>query len=1449
MGIWHARTPSGRNIGHGRWIGLTIALSVAMGSLTAPSTAAWAALAASGKGQNWVPPNHSVGDTDHPVAVHDLQVTPLKKTPPPASQVWHPAPPPPLQTGTATVTLGPDGQEAKAARALSAGVAPSSSGQAFAQAGTLPVSAAAAIDPAVSAAAVTVSVTDQATGRAAGVNSPLITLSTPQPAPQPGTRQAKVAIDPASWQGPGWADRTRLVSLPACALTHPERAECRTQTPVASQVDPATGQVSAEVTLSPTAAPSAGKPETAGAQAPAAQTAAAPVGATVLATTTAPSGPGGDYSATPLTPSAAWSSGPNTGSFTYSYPIQTPSSVGGGAPTVALTYNSAAVDGRTSATNSQSSWLGDGWGYNPGFIERSYQSCSIKDSTGTARINGSGDRCWSGQNATLSLAGHSGTLVRADNTGVWHLQNDDGSKVEQITASTSDNKVVEYWRVSTSDGMEYYFGRNHLPGGDGSDPETKSALTVPVYSPAPGDPCYDPAKGAGSWCQMGWRWQLDYVVDTHKNLITYTYKAEQNTYNRGAGQNNGNGTLTNYQRGATLAQIGYGLRLPDQIAAKGSLPQPARVLFDADKERCDPDGTTFSCAESERSSSNARFWPDTPLDQICPDAGPCANAAPTFFSTKKLTGISTEVLVDAKPVTVDSWEFAHTWYNPNDTTAKTLWLSAIKRSGTNGQAKETLPAVTFAWRGIANRVDGLVPAAPRFWRPRVSEIVTETGGKISVNYIGAGPDQASAPGTDRAACSRVEGRMPVSADNNPMACLPSKWYRDGSTTPVDDWFLKPLVATVTETDAVTGPSVSKTTTYTYNGDAAWHRNDSEFADSKTRTWDDFRGYQSVTTTTGSAQTGEAPLTRHTVTYLRGMNGDLLADGKTTRATKVTNPVTGTATDDDNWLAGSVLATEAYDKAGPGGTVTSRTTSLSTGSTVTATRTYPGRTDLRPLEARYPADQLTTVTQTRLTGDQWRTATTVAKSEPAYGNRLLWTDDQGDGTSSTPRLCTTRAYATSTNSGFATLIAEQTTTTGSCGTPATKDNTVSSVRTLFDNKPFKQAGDLGDITSTQILDHYDPSGRPVYALTATAAYDTYGRNTRSATTDGSTYDKDGNQLTSGTVTPAATSTTRTPSSAAIPKTVTTDGPMPGWTSTVVQDPGRSTPLTATDANGRTTTSRYDGLGRIKAVWLPGRPTDQNANRKFDYTVNGITGPSAVTTHILNEHGTTYSGRTELFDGLGRLRQTQQSSPSKDAGRLITDTAYDSHGWPIKSSAPYYDDKSAPAQAMVSAQDSQIPAQTWTTYDGQGRVLRRSSAPTATCNGQRSLPTRGPTGSTSTLRPAALRPRRSPMLVAESPSSGSTARRPQRATGPTPTSPPTSTPRPVRRPLTPMLLGTPGPTPTTSADVRFRRPTPTPVSPGRSTTPTPASTTRPTPRAVRSPPPTTCSAAGPVSTTAR
>ncbi|KJS51179.1 hypothetical protein VM98_38570, partial [Streptomyces rubellomurinus subsp. indigoferus] len=102
---------------------------------------------------------------------------------------------------------------------------------------------------------------------------------------------------------------------------------------------------------------------------------------------------------------------------------------------------------------------------------------------------------------------------------------------------------------------------------------------------------------------------------------------------------------------------------------------------------------------------------------------------------------------------------------------------------------------------------------------------TETGERIDVVY--SDPE-----------CPRDNNHMPASEDTNSMACIPVHWYLPGQSgrDPVNDCFDKQLVKTVIEQDLLSTPAVPRTTEYTYDRGAEWHRNDDEFTDPKVRTW-------------------------------------------------------------------------------------------------------------------------------------------------------------------------------------------------------------------------------------------------------------------------------------------------------------------------------------------------------------------------------------------------------------------------------------------------------------------------------------------------------------------------------------------------------------------------------------------------------------------------------------
>ncbi|MCX5302564.1 polymorphic toxin-type HINT domain-containing protein [Streptomyces sp. NBC_00160] len=1125
---------------------------------------------------------------------------------------------------------------------------------------------------------VRVEVKDAAKAKAAGVNGAMIALSSPVGEGAAG--KVEVGLDISAWAksaSANWASRARVVQLPTCALITPGAEGCTTRTPVAFRHD-ASGRLVAEVDVQNSAAARASvlTPQ------PDAKSAAAPqvlaAQDVVLGVEPGPAGGLGDYSATPLLPSASWQAGANAANFTYGYTAEVPSTIAGAAPSVVLGYDSSSIDGRTASTNAQAGLIGEGWSWHPGSISRSYKGC--KD----AGIKDSGDECWAGDILSLSMAGHAGQIVRDDTTCVYRVQGDDGTKVERLTGQRNAAWKGEGFKVTTTDGTQYYFGSNRLPGGDGTDAEAKSVSTVPVYFNSGRDKCLGADTPAnGTWQQLGREWNLDFVVDPHQNLTSYRYEQEDNYYGRGGGQNNGNGTPTVYQRASYPTWIGYGQRLPDQIAAKGKANTAAQVWLRTE-DRCFETG---AACDPDKRKSNPTAWGDTPVDQECAATGQCLNLSPTYFSTKRLTKIDTEVLGTGGYRNIDSYALKQRFEASGDGTSPTLWLESVQRTATNARTPQKVPAVTFAPLQIPNRVDGVVKrpngtdaGALPFNRPRIQAITTETGGQINVVY--------KAP-----ECSRVRGTMPAAVDSNTMACMPVKWYLPGQSfpDPVDDWFHKIVVQSVTQQDKVAG-QVSQVTEYEYGGGVAWHRNDSEFTDAKTRTWDQFRGFATVTTRTGSGNSAEAPRTKSVATFLRGMDGDVLANGGK-RSVNVPDAHGGTIRDEEV-LSGFVRQTETYDR--DGGAVVGDEVSTPWLGAVTATRAQSG--GMPAITAR-ALNTAKVASRAKLADGTWRTGERTSTYDGTLFSRPLQVDDISDLSRPDQRLCTAFSYASGPG-GALTQLASRTLIlkgTGGCAQTATAANTVGDTRAYYDDKPLGEVGAVADQTGTEVLEKYDAAGKPVYRLTVTSAYDAYGRlatTTNKVRKDAAHQDG------------AVTKTEYRALPNALPYEVTHTNPL-GWKTTTTLDTGRALPMKTTDENGHVAERGYDALGRVTAVWQPGqdRTTDPPV-RKFSYAMNGTNAPTTVLSQTLMNNNAYVSSYT-IYDGLGRIRQTQAHTPSGANGRMVTDALFDSHGWQVKTSQPYYNDQAAPGGALFLPNggvtpDSHIPAQSVSVFDGLGRT---------------------------------------------------------------------------------------------------------------------------------------------------
>src|SRR5207248_690546 len=256
--------------------------------------------------------------------------------------------------------------------------------------------------------------------------------------------------------------------------------------------------------------------------------------------------------------------------------------------------------------------------------------------------------------------------------------------------------------------------------------------------------------------------------------------------------------------------------------------------------------------------------------------------SPAFFTQKMLNTVTTQVWTGTGTSyrNVDVWTLSHVFKDPGDGHAKILWLDRISHAGTVGTTTTT-PDVRFNAVQMNNRVDKTSTKDPII-RYRISSIVDEAGGVLSVNY--------SAP-----ECV-LGSNMPASPDTNTKRCYPVYWTPYGQSSPTFDWFHKYLVTGVTEADNVGGaPAV--TTAYTYLDTPAWHYDEAEFVPPSHKSWGQWRGYSKVRVARG--QSGQTRSQTDTL-YFRGMDGDKTSTG--TRSVSIVDS-DGVAVTDAAWRPG------------------------------------------------------------------------------------------------------------------------------------------------------------------------------------------------------------------------------------------------------------------------------------------------------------------------------------------------------------------------------------------------------------------------------------------------------------------------------------------------------------------------------------------------------------------
>ncbi|WP_018352499.1 RHS repeat-associated core domain-containing protein [Longispora albida] len=842
---------------------------------------------------------------------------------------------------------------------------------------------------------------DRAAASAAGVDGLVFDVRSLD-----GAGQATVSVDYSAFQsahGADWASRLRLIELPGCALTTPGAPGCEGR-PVPSVNSPESTTVSAAVPLSAEAD-------------------------TTLALAPGTAGPAGSFEATTLSPSSTWTAGGNSGEFSWSYPLRSPPAMSGPVPSVKFRYSSSSVDGKVAASNNQPSWIGEGFDYSPGFVERRYRNCA-DDMTGGNNTKKTGDSCWAADNATLSLNGRTSELIK-DSGNRWRSRSDDGTLIERVTGAVNGAKNGEHWQVTTPDGTKYVFGK--------SAPAT---LTAPVYGNHEGEDCHA-AAFKDSDCVQGYRWNLESVEDPHKNTMTYVYAKETNKYAR-------EGTTTDlvsYDRDSYLTRIDYGTRSDRTETA------PFQVVFTT-SDRCLSDCTKF----------DATHWPDTPVDLEC-KASPCYVGSPTFWSKKRLTG----VLNKAGGKDVESWTLTQSFPDPGDGTRGGLWLDKISHVGLAG-TRTPVPDITFEPVQLPNRVDTHSDQYPAMKWHRIKSIITETGAKTTVEY--SSPD--CVPGS----------RMPDPAKlaENKLRCYPVYWTPDGELKPILDYFHKYVVTDVTEADP-SGGAVRAITHYDYAGDPGWrYADDDGLVKPASRTWSGWRGYAEVRTTKGDPGEQSVSVSR----YFRGLDGDKFTTG--TRSVKLPAIATGGVpeTPDEDAYAGMTRESIIYN----GTAEVSATVNVPWQSDPTATRTINGWTvharhgGIGAVHTRTALDggraPRTTTTKTAYDDHGMPFKVDNAGDDAVTGDETCGITDYARNTTAwlTSFVSRQRSYAVSC---------------AKAAVPAklTEADVLSDNLTDYDGKANGVAPAEGEPTKTWQLKAFT-AGQPSYITATTTQFDVYGR---------------------------------------------------------------------------------------------------------------------------------------------------------------------------------------------------------------------------------------------------------------------------------------------------------------------------------------------------------------------
>jgi RHS repeat-associated protein len=627
---------------------------------------------------------------------------------------------------------------------------------------------------------------------------------------------------------------------------------------------------------------------------------------------------------------------------------------------------------------------------------------------------------------------------------------------------------------------------------------------------------------------------------------------------------------------------------------------------------------------------NAGGFPDVPVDLICGTRANCPATAPSFFSTHRYSQVVTSV---------------------RDSTVETGWRDVAAHNliaGFKGEHDTTdchleannckLYLSQIQHAGLA----GGLAAYP----------TTNFG--YQNGFLANRVDTQNGPAMRHHRLTRIRNPLgalttvtygrtepcastysPERWDQNVLDCFPQRSVDNGfSRTGV---FNKWSVTQVTDDPRHGSPAL--TTSYTYEGDPAWAFDWGSFSRNDDRWgWSTWRGYESTKITQGTSVTR--------VRSFRGMHGDPvlafcdgvnLTIGCQTRSEQVTTIDGTVSVDDDRILVGRTLEEVSYGMVGGVADQIVESTRYTYEIRETADPVDPDRLPPRWAEVSSTTERVATAPgQFRERGSR---QTYNANRQPELTEELGWLDAPGD------ERCSATTYADNPSRGMFVYPSVNWVLAGTCAAP---QGTLSLQQTYYDGSATAAPPTRGDVTKQRTM--LDNAG--TWAET-TATFDVLGRPLTATGPNGDT--------TTTVYVPAASATPE------LPREVRTENAL-GHESTVQLMVEFGAPLRETDPNGNVTSYAYDQFGRTLRVR---QPTEQpfvsgdepswafSYHLSLDYSAPPIVRSQRLTSSAKQGAGVVLEDMWTIYDGHGRERQTHTPSPA--AGKVIVaETRYDNRG---------------------------------------------------------------------------------------------------------------------------------------------------------------------------------------------